>query len=201
MCRLRATLPSPRAHGSHESDAALLAYLFPIQRPSPTKKTPEGQNKESYLWMCQHGPSWNPAHTLSNEPDNSTGAFSSQEKWYLQNPLAGWNQNLCSSSGDTGEKAFVNLIGITQPHLVETEPVTKRESEYQILDNDDGMRMMMLNRRQEKWRWAEAAMIISALTAQVCACVCEFVHKVDILTFRTCPSASPDLQFPQLHCN
>lgn len=80
----RATLPSPKAHGSHASEAALLAYLLPIQRPPPTKKTPEGQNKVSYLWMCQHGTSWNPGCTLSNEPDNSTGAFSSQEKWYLQ---------------------------------------------------------------------------------------------------------------------
>lgn len=45
----QATLPSSKAHGSHASDEALLAYLLPIQRPSPTKKTPEGQNKVSYL--------------------------------------------------------------------------------------------------------------------------------------------------------
>jgi len=128
MCRLRATLLSPKAQGSHESDAALLAYLFPIQRPSPTKKTPEGQNRVSYLWMCQHGPSWNPARTLSNEPDNSTGAFSSQEKWYLQKPLAGWNQNLCCSSSNRGGiEALVNRIGIIQPQLEETQPVTSNK--------------------------------------------------------------------------
>lgn len=87
---------SPR---SHASDAGLLAYLFPIQRPSPTKKTPEGQNKVSYLWMCQHGPYWNPVHTLSDESDKSTGAFSSQEKWYLRKLLVGWNRNLCGNWG------------------------------------------------------------------------------------------------------
>lgn len=125
-----ATLPSPKAHGSHASDAALLAYLFPIQRPSPTKKTPEGQNKVSYLWMCQHGPSWNPGRTLSNEPDNSTGAFCSQEKWYFQKPLAGWNQNLCCSGGDTGWKALVNRLGIIQPQLGETQPVTSNRREW-----------------------------------------------------------------------
>lgn len=101
----QATLPSPKAHGSHASDAALLAYLLPIQRPSPTKKTPEGQNKVSYLWICQRGTSWNPGCTLSNEPDNSTGAFSSQEKPYLQKPLAEWNQNLCCRGDDTRGKS------------------------------------------------------------------------------------------------
>lgn len=123
-----ATLPPTKAHGSHASGAALLAYLFPIQRPLPTKKTPEGQNKVSYLWMCQHGPSWNPARTLSNEPDNSTGAFSSQEKWYLQKPLAGWNQKLCYSKGDRGWRgALVNRRGIIQPQLGETPGTLSRK--------------------------------------------------------------------------
>lgn len=89
---------------------------LPVSNSKAIVNQKEGQNKVSYLWMCQHGPSWNPAHTLSNEPDNSTGAFSSQEKWYLQKPLAGWNQNLCRNSGDTGGKALVNRIGVIQPN-------------------------------------------------------------------------------------
>lgn len=91
--------------------------------------------------MYQHGPSWNPAHTLSNEPDNSTGAFSSQEKWYLQKPVVGWNQKLCCSSDNMGDKKkkkkLINRIGIIQSQSEETQPVRlKKGSEYQMVDND-----------------------------------------------------------------
>lgn len=125
----RATLPSPKAHGSHASEAALLAYLLPIQRPPPTKKTPEGQNKVSYLWMCQHGTSWNPGCTLSNEPDNSTGAFSSQEKWYLQKHCQDETRS-CAAEATKQRGKLVTRRGITQAQLVETQPVTSERREW-----------------------------------------------------------------------
>lgn len=126
-----ATLPSPKAHGSHASDAALLAYLFPIQRPSPTKKTPEGQNKVSYLWMCQHGPSWNPGRTLSNEPDNSTGAFSQSREMIPSKTTGGMKPEsvLQRRWHKGGKKALVNRLGIIQPQLGETQPVTSNRRE------------------------------------------------------------------------
>lgn len=46
----RATLPSPKAHGSHASDAALLAYLLPIQRPPPNQKDAR-RTKQGVIFM------------------------------------------------------------------------------------------------------------------------------------------------------
>ena len=172
----RATAPSPKARGSHASDTALLAYLLPIQRPPPTKKTPEGQNKVSYLWMCQHRTSWNPGCTLSNEPDNSTGAFSSQEKWYLQKALSGWNQKLRCRGDYPRRGGRACKSPRHYPALISgnsTCYIWWTASEYQMPDND-GMKRWSWTKDESGEKWSSWQLITSVYT-----CALRYAHVQD----------------------
>lgn len=103
-----ATLPSPKAHGSHASDTALLAYLFPIQRPSPTKKTPEGQNKVSYLWMCQHGPPETQRTPWAMSLTTQQGPFPVKRNDTFTNHWQ--DETKICSGGNMGRKVLVNRL-------------------------------------------------------------------------------------------
>ena len=117
-------------------------------------------------------------------------------------PLAGWNRNLCGSGSNTGgggEEALVNRLGIIQPQLGETQPITSRESEYQMLDND---RVRIRSWTEDErwcwggwWWWLPQQWLLRCVFRCVCVCVCVSVcWEDDMLKSWVHPGAGPVVQ-------
>lgn len=83
-------------------------------------------------------------------------AFSSQEKWYLQKPLSGWNQKLCCRGDYPRRGGSARKSPRHYPALISgnsTCYIWWKASEYQMPDND-GMRHWSWTKgwSGEKWR-------------------------------------------------
>lgn len=113
---------------------------------------------------------------MSNEPDNSTGAFSSQEKWYLQKTLSGWNQKLRCRGYYPRREGSARESPRRYPALISGNSTCYmwwKASEYQMPDNDGigwGIGVEQRTRRVKSEGHGSGDYISVQVCSQVCAC-------------------------------